>query len=417
MAGRKLAGYRPECPRKEHKHSNVLRYGYHGHNGHQRPRWKCIPANGDKPHEFSETLPRQTTHSGFCEECERGYAHHEGPQSASEYSFSIREVAAGLIRVGQGAAYREAAIYSRERAQRFPVMKDGRIRRTNHGQLIGDWIEVFAPVVYEPHRVWSWPEEGSVLLDELPFRINNGIQRGRPAFTILAAMGWDKDAEEMCLWKLEAVPTEPAKSQPDWEHFLRSLPGEPKRIVCDQGKQITRAVSSVLPNSHIHYCEYHLKHRCYEHLKTAGITAAGTPLYDLVDHAFGSVKGWEALKAEWAGSKYKQLQSYVRRLDSLVMRQLEHRSSWPSAANPVSTGALENHLDWLRNHLSWRSGLFTNRERTNRALLLMMLNRNELANEAAYAASIRDWLLSNHGRPRGIRREVTDPRRHPSLRP
>lgn len=95
MAGLKLAGYRPECPRAEHKHSNVRRYGYHGKEGHRRVRWKCVPTNGDKPHEFSEALPRQTTHSGFCEECERGFAHHEGPQSAREYAFSIREVAAG----------------------------------------------------------------------------------------------------------------------------------------------------------------------------------------------------------------------------------------------------------------------------------------------------------------------------------
>ena len=50
---------RPTCPRAGHERSRVWLYGQQGPEGHKRPRWKCVPANGDKPHEFSEVLPRQ----------------------------------------------------------------------------------------------------------------------------------------------------------------------------------------------------------------------------------------------------------------------------------------------------------------------------------------------------------------------
>lgn len=422
MAGRKRAGYRPECPRPGHKHSNVRRYGYHGKEGHRRVRWKCVPLNGDKPHEFSEVLPRQTTHSGFCEECERGYAHHEGPQSAREYAFSIREVASALMRVGQGASYREAATYARERAGRWPTSRGGRVRRTRHAQLVSDWIEVFAPVVYEPHRDFAWPKSGSILLDELPFRINNGIQRGRPAFTILAAMGYDEKAGEkgdgaMRLWRLEAIPSQPAQARGDWERFMRSLEGEPRRIVCDQASQITKAVGAVFPNADIHYCEHHLRQSCHRHLKAEGLDVAGTPAYDAIERAFSSLRAFEDLKLAWLATGSRRLGRHVWRIEPLVLRQLEQRSSWPSQANPVSTGALDKALDWLRTQLSWRAGLFTNRERMDRALLLLLMQQNGHANEATYAASIRDWLRTNRGRPNTPRRAVTDRAGRMSLRP
>jgi hypothetical protein len=34
----------------------------------------------------------------------------------------------------------------------FPVGRDGRLRPTDHGQLVADWVEVFAPVVIERFR-------------------------------------------------------------------------------------------------------------------------------------------------------------------------------------------------------------------------------------------------------------------------
>lgn len=418
MAGRKQAGPRPECPRPEHKDSNVRRYGYRGPDGHKRPRWKCVPTNGDPAHEFRELLPRQTTHEGFCVECERDYAHHEGPQSARYYGFAIREIAAALMRVGQGASYCEAASFVRGRAKRWPTDNEGVVRRSRHGQLVGDWVEIFAPVVYEPYQDAAWPKTGSLLLDELPFVLNRGTHaQTRWAFSILAVMGWDKRGKRIRIYKLEASPGHPASQQKNWERLLQSLPGQPKRVVCDQGLAITRAVSNVWSEAHIHYCEYHLRRRCYESLKNVGLNAKGVPAHDFVARAFDSFSTWERFKREWLKTRRPKLRQHIKRIEPLVLRQLEHKPPYPQASDPFTTGALEEHLNWLRNQLDMRANVMTNQERLNRALLLMQLERNGRANEAAYARSIHKWLLDNEGRPTRHRRSITDQRGKPSLRP
>ena len=72
--------------------------------------------------------------------------------------------------VGAGATYRQAALVARERARRVRADPEtGEPRMTRHGQLVADWVEVFAPVVFEPYRRSGWPTAGSLLLDDLPF--------------------------------------------------------------------------------------------------------------------------------------------------------------------------------------------------------------------------------------------------------
>jgi hypothetical protein len=53
-----------------------------------------------------------------------------------------------------------------------------------------NWVEVFAPVVFEPYRPREWPS-GSLLLDDLPFRVRDpDTGRHRVAFRIFCAMGY-----------------------------------------------------------------------------------------------------------------------------------------------------------------------------------------------------------------------------------
>lgn len=104
-------------------------------------------------------------------------------------------------------------------------------------------MEVFSPIVYEPFKDSAWPATGSVLLDELPFIIRRTAPGGSTpsayagaSFSILAAMGWDKTGKRMRLYKLEAVPGHHMSNgmRTHWENFMKGLPGEPKRVVCDQ---------------------------------------------------------------------------------------------------------------------------------------------------------------------------------------
>jgi hypothetical protein len=78
---------RAVCPRPGHAGSRVRFAGYNGPPGHRRRRYWCVPANGDRPHRFTEVLPREESWKDACEACERGVGVHEGPHAARKYQF------------------------------------------------------------------------------------------------------------------------------------------------------------------------------------------------------------------------------------------------------------------------------------------------------------------------------------------
>jgi hypothetical protein len=67
-----------------------------------------------------------------------------------------------------------------------------------------------------------------------------------------------------------------------------------------------------------------------------------------------------------------------------------------------------------------RAHLLTNKARLDRLLMLMQLQLDGLADDAAYARAIRDWLNSRHGIA-ARRRLIADPgdaiRLHDGIRP
>src|SRR5215216_5716442 len=150
------------CPRPEHAGSRVHRDGTYGVAGHRGQRYRCFPAEGGRPHVFTELLPREEAWRERCETCEREVERQEGPQAARRYQFVARGIAGALVAVGAGATYQHAALVARERARRMRIDADtGELRETRHGQLVADWVELFAPVVFEPHRPGAWPAAGS----------------------------------------------------------------------------------------------------------------------------------------------------------------------------------------------------------------------------------------------------------------
>ena len=76
--------------------------------GHQRQRYKGVPANGDPPHRFTQLLPREESWTGACEACVRSVRVHEGPHAARNYQFVARGIAGALKAVGAGSSYRGA---------------------------------------------------------------------------------------------------------------------------------------------------------------------------------------------------------------------------------------------------------------------------------------------------------------------
>jgi len=58
-----------------------------------------------------------------------------------------------VVAIGAGSTYRDAAGVARERARRLRVdQESGVLRFSRHASLVMDWVELFAPVVFEAYR-------------------------------------------------------------------------------------------------------------------------------------------------------------------------------------------------------------------------------------------------------------------------
>src|SRR5664279_5775056 len=138
-----------KCPRSEHAGSRVKLDGTYGKPGHRRQRYTCLPGGGGKPHVFTELLPREESWHSSCEHCERQLERREGPKAPRHYQFVVRGIAEALQAVGAGSTYMRASRVTRDRARRFRCdTETGELRESSHGQLLADWVEVFAPVSY-----------------------------------------------------------------------------------------------------------------------------------------------------------------------------------------------------------------------------------------------------------------------------
>src|SRR5665648_899209 len=272
------------CPSPGHGGSRVRFAGHHGAPGHRRDSYLCVPASGDRPHRFTEPLPREESWADDCVTCEREVGLHEGPHAPRNYQFIARGIAESLRMVGSGSTYRDTALVARERAKRLRCdPESGEPRFSRHGSLVMDWVEVFAPVVFEPYRPREWPTSGSLLLDDLPFRVRDpDTGRHRVAFRIFCAMGYAAGRPK--LWRLEAYTS---KSQVDWKAFLTALPGAPPRVVCDNDGGLVNAVRSRFPDSELYLCEWHLRHALE---RLMGKIRAEGEHRDVIDELLGDIE-------------------------------------------------------------------------------------------------------------------------------
>ena len=221
-----------------------------------------LAGGGGKPHVFTELLPREESWQSSCEHCERALQRREGPKAPRHYQFVARGIAEALQALGTGDSYMHAARVARDRARRFRLDgQTGELRESDHGQLLADWVEVFAPVVFEAHRPAGWPAQGSLLLDHLPFRMRaldasgRRIPAGRTAFDVFCGVGFH--AGRPRLWLAQAfVSARPA----NWSAFLGSLRALPGAIVCDAHGGMLAAIASRWPQAEVQQCEWHLQH-------------------------------------------------------------------------------------------------------------------------------------------------------------
>jgi hypothetical protein len=419
-AGRSWSKAQALCPRAEHGGSRVRFAGRHGPPGHRRQRYVCVPSNGDRPHRFTEALPREEAWADACEQCERDVGLHEGPHAARSYQFVARGIAEALVMVGAGSTYRDAALVARERAKRLRSdPASGELRFSRHGSLVMDWVEVFAPVVFEAYRPRAWPAGGSLLLDGVPFRVRDPHSGStRIAFRIFAALGYERGRAK--LWRLEAVTT---KSQPDWEAFLGALDGAPPRVVCDNDDGLTNAVRARFPDAELYLCEWHLRHALE---RLMGKLRTEQPQHrDAIDQLLGDVEAAFTGPAFWApfterchAATIPRVSEWLNSTGQIVEDQFRRRGPRASrpADMPLSTSPLDAFTNPIRASIGPRAYGLKNRQRTNRLLTLMQLHANHQDDERAYVRHIRACLEANHGRPSIARRAIVDVRGGASLR-
>jgi hypothetical protein len=318
-----------------------------------------------------------------------------------------------LVAVGAGSTYRDAAGVARERARRLRVDEEsGELRFSRHGSLVMDWVEVFAPVVFEAYRPREWPASGSLLLDDLPFRVRDPDSgRFRIAFRVFAAMGYDSGRPR--LWRLEAFTT---KSQPDWEAFLGTLDGAPPRVVCDNDSGLTNAVRARFPDAESYLCEWHLRHaleRLMGKIRAEGAYRdAVDELLPQVEAAFTGPAFWAAFLERAHAAEIPRVSEWLNTTGRIVEEQFGRRGlRWKRPADmPLSTSPLDAFINPIRASIGPRAYGLKNRARTNRMLMLMHLHANGHDDVHAYTNLIRAWLEANQGRPRVDQRAVIDPR-------
>ena len=408
------------CP--EHAGSRVKLDGTYGKPGHRRQRYKCTPWRG-KPHVFTELLPREESWHGACEQCERHLERREGPKAPRNYHFVARGIAEALVAVGAGATYMRASGVARDRARRFRVDREtGELRESDHGQLVADWVELFAPVLFESRRPNFWPPEGSLLLDHLPFRVRvldaNGerIPAGRVAFDVFCAVGYQAGKPKP--WHAEAFTSaHPA----NWSAFLGALPGEPKRIVCDAHGGMLRAIEARWPGAELHQCEWHLQHALERLLAKEVRSNPSEELEELRERAEGALAGpsfWRPFVHAAKIAENESLDRWVAVNGPIIERQFARRgrSSERPADMPLTTAALEQLARPITAALYPRRYALKNRERLNRLLMLLQLRVNGQDDVQGYTKTLRSWLEANGGRPTTHRRAIADPAGVPSLR-
>ncbi len=419
----RVSATRMKCPRPEHPGSRVKLDGSYGRSGHRRQRYKCSPRGGGKPHVFTELLPREESWHGSCDHCERQVERREGPKAPRHYQFVARGIAEAIAAVGAGATYMHASRVARDRARRFRFDPGtGELRESDHGQLVADWVELFAPVVFEPHRPAAWPAEGSLLLDHLPFRVRaldasgRRIPAGRVAFDVFCAVGYR--AGKPRLWHAEAF----ASAHPaNWSAFLGSLPSEPKRVVCDAHGGMLRAIEGRWPDAELHQCEWHLQHALERLLVKESRRNPDEELEELRARAEGALAGpafWRPFVRAARAAENESLERWIAVNGPTIEAQFAQRP--PPSRRPVdmplTTAALEQLTRPISAALYPRRYALKNRERLNRLLMLLQLNLNGEDDVQAYAKTIRAWLESNGGRPAGGRRAIADPIGSSSLR-
>jgi hypothetical protein len=431
---------RPRCPLGHDSAVQLNGYVRSRSTAHERPRYRCVPYDGSRPHRFTPAMPtRHERHAGHgpaeCEACERPIARFDGPRTGHAYEFAVREIATALIRLGESKSYRDASAGLRSRIGKRSRKKG----YTSHeaGTAIG-YLDAFGELVVAAERVAEWPP--IIVVDAQPFRerVPSGTRRkrrlpwpqsSRPTAPrahprkpirlrrkgavkerglVFVAMGQTRPFERPFQVLLRFMG---GRDEVCWREFFETLPGTPRWIVSDRDGGIMNAVKAVwTADPPIHYfCHVHLAKNAADTARKDDHVPPGHLIYDML----------EALPAD-PGNASPALQQAARDLPApalakwladnraLLFAQQALRATHPD--HPRSNGAAETLLTKVRHGIRDRVPRLRNAARLDRLLALIAVQEAGRASEQRYAAVLRDWFVAHDG-GRGIAwRALQDPR-------
>jgi Probable Zinc-ribbon domain len=385
---------------------------------YERPRYKCVPSDGSKPHSFRPILRNQHELHGAdrCTHCERKFARVDGAAGGISYEFQIAEIAHTLIRLGQSASYRGIGEELRLRAKKFTGTKVSR----QAGTPI-NYVDAFAPLVLAPHVITAMPP--ILLLDGLWFRDKldpNAAARAKlmwpqSSFAIKSSrkavkvpvktdsrgrgqifVAYGQDSPESKPYPL-LVRFLGGFDEETWVEFLRSLPpGQPEWVVSDRDGSMLKALDRVWPQGTTWYpSHYHLLKNAADAAREDGFVDGDQVFADLEGLFINAVAGWPAVVAASSRGKKNALVQWL--LDNQQLLQDLPLIRHGREGYPRSAGAAETYIRRLKLSLRDRIRFFRNAERLDRLLALMTLEARGLANEKQFTAILRDWFLAHDG--------------------
>lgn len=458
----------------------------------RRQRYRCTPPDGGKPHRFTPPLARDHVHAGHeqCDECDelRG-VHHGETTVARRHSWPVRLVARGLADLAGGRSYGDTSLWALRQVGREPkvapttaaipaasadsdgkparakkkVKNPGSAAANNSWHVAADWVEAFAPVIYEPvdrrlraaalaerARLDALREAGEplerpqvMLLDDVPvYGRAYGQQRARrdDGFFILVAaeVAWgDSDPLEDGFAVVRPVPRlrlvrAMAKSNHlAWRLLFDELGYHPDFVVADAGTGIGKAIDAHFDPDVTRFVPslWHLRRAVVNGLvETRGAFVAGAAgkqlRGELAEHLGLLARDSAALadRDAWRGW-WDDLEQLCVDLklprDKIRKRRVNYEQPFADVADalrahpgvPLSTGGLETpiakRIDPL---LERRRTGFGNIERTNHLLdLVVALEHGAFDNLAEVARQLRDDA-TGHGGWTVPLRDVADPR-------
>jgi hypothetical protein len=338
------------------------------------------------------------------------------------------------MEVGKGHSDRITGWRVRDRAERLLTGKtpSGKSRRNKDGNTVADWVELFAPPIFDSLMPTQWPQV--VAIDAQPMKVKDsskktGGQAGKVAFHVLGAFGWNTRFDKGRVLAFEATANFGFKQgTPHWIAFLEGLrdrlDGKPTAFICDQDSNILDAIKHVFPSGQpdapvVFFCHWHLGRNVEEKLLHEGV-GYGDPLFEMLacsqratcDCALCHLDSWLTFEQMARARKHSKVTNWLNRNGHIVARQLSTASATTGGRTRV--GPMEQALTEVKEAFSRRRGMLHNRERLNRRLMLMQLELNGQASMSPYSKVIREELLGNGGL--GAARYVVDDRNGSSLR-